>query len=89
MAKVIAFILTLQPDVRQPFLIISTSTALGFWDDELFRFAPSFSVVVYKGNKNVRKNIRDLEFYQGNCPMFQALICSPEVMMEVMLCPSS
>ncbi|XP_022152923.1 uncharacterized protein LOC111020533 isoform X3 [Momordica charantia] len=80
--KVIAFILSLQPDVLRPFLIISTSTALGFWDDELLRFAPSFSAVVYKGNKNIRKNIRDLEFYQGNFPTFQALICSPEVMME-------
>ncbi|XP_022949441.1 helicase protein MOM1 isoform X2 [Cucurbita moschata] len=82
MVKVIAFILTLRPDVLRPFLIISTSTALGSWDDQLLRYAPSFSAVVYKGNKNVRKNIRDLEFYQGNRPLFQALICSPEVMME-------
>ena len=89
MAKIIAFILTLQPDVLRPFLVITTSTALGLWDSELLRFAPSFNAVVYKGNKNVRKNIRDLEFYQGSYPMFQALICSLEVMMEVILCPSS
>ncbi|KAE8652772.1 hypothetical protein Csa_022848 [Cucumis sativus] len=82
MAKIIAFILTLQPDVLRPFLVITTSTALGLWDSELLRFAPSFNAVVYKGNKNVRKNIRDLEFYQGSYPMFQALICSLEVMME-------
>ncbi|KAL5831110.1 hypothetical protein ACOSQ4_016464 [Xanthoceras sorbifolium] len=82
-AKVISFILSLLSDCCQPFLIISTSAALHLWDDEFLRLAPSANVVLYSGNRVVRKNIRTLEFYEGGgCVMFQVLITSPEVLVE-------
>ncbi|KAK7850706.1 helicase protein mom1, partial [Quercus suber] len=80
--KVIAFMLSLQPDAHQPFLIISTSTALYSWDHEFLRLAPSLYVVVYNGNKDMRKFIRTLEFYEDSgCLLFQVLITSPDVIM--------
>ena len=84
--KVIALMLSLQPDAHQPFLIISTSTALYSWDHEFLRLAPSLYVVVYNGNKDMRKFIRTLEFYEDSgCLLFQVLITSPEVIMTVNL----
>ncbi|KAM3692138.1 hypothetical protein ACJW31_08G066000 [Castanea mollissima] len=80
--KVIALMLSLQPDAHQPFLIISTSAALYSWDHEFLRLAPSLYVVVYNGNKDMRKFIRTLEFYEDSgCLLFQVLITSPEVIM--------
>jgi hypothetical protein len=90
--KVIALILSLQPDVHRPFLVISTSAALSAWDQEFLHLAPSLNVVVYSGNKDIRKSIRGLEFYQegghqeGGGLLFQVLITSPEVVMMVYLC---
>lgn len=90
--KVIALILSLQPEVHQPFLVISTSAALSAWDQEFLHLAPSLNVVVYSGNKDIRKSIRGLEFYQegghqeGGGLLFQVLITSPEVVMMVYLC---
>ena len=89
MKVVIALILSLQPDVNQPFLVISTSAALSVWDHLFLRLAPppSLNVVVYSGNKDIRKSIRRLEFCEeGGCIMFQILITSPEVVMMVYLC---
>jgi SNF2 family DNA or RNA helicase len=84
--KVIALMLSLQPDVHQPFLIISTSAALYSWDHEFLRLAPSLYVVVYNGNKDMRKSIRTLEFYEDSgCLLFQVLITSPEIIMMVCL----
>ncbi|KAM3739978.1 hypothetical protein ACB098_08G064300 [Castanea mollissima] len=80
--KVIALMLSLQPDAHQPFLIISTSAALYSWDHEFLCLAPSLYVVVYNGNKDMRKFIRTLEFYEDSgCLLFQVLITSPEVIM--------
>lgn len=85
--KVIALILSLQPDVNRPFLVISTPAALSVWDHEFLHLAPSLNVVVYSGNKDIRKSIRRLEFYEeGGCVLFQILITSPEVVMMVYLC---
>lgn len=84
--KVVAFILSLQSDVCWPFLIITTTAALSSWDDEFFRMAPSTSAVVYKGDRDLRKTIRTLEFYvEGGCIRFQVLITSAEVFIEVFL----
>ncbi|KAG6629446.1 hypothetical protein CIPAW_14G085200 [Carya illinoinensis] len=80
--KVAAFILSLQPDVCRPFLIVSTSAALYSWDQEFLRLAPPLDVVVYSGNKDMRDSIRALEFYdQDGCPLFHVLITTPEVIM--------
>ncbi|XP_059430737.1 helicase protein MOM1 isoform X2 [Corylus avellana] len=80
--KVLALILSLQPDVNRPFLVISTPAALSVWDHEFLHLAPSLNVVVYSGNKDIRKSIRRLEFYEeGGCVLFQILITSPEVVM--------
>lgn len=80
----ILFILSLLPDVGQPFLIISTSNTLHLWEDYFSRIAPSADVVVYNGNNETRKHIRTLEFYEeGGCIMLQVLITSPEVVIEV------
>ncbi|KAK3226957.1 hypothetical protein Dsin_006819 [Dipteronia sinensis] len=82
-AKVISFIFSLLSDCCRPFLIISTSAALHLWDDEFLRLAPSAHVVLYSGTREVRKNIRTLEFYEGGgCIMFQVLITTPEVLVE-------
>lgn len=82
--KVILFILSLLSDVSRPFLIISTSTLLLSWEDEFSRLAPSTDVVVYNGSKEIRTSVRTLEFYEeGGCIMFQALITSPEIVIEV------
>lgn len=84
--KVVAFILSLQPDVSLPFLIISTSAALCDWDDVFFCVARTMNTVVYNGNKDLRARIRKLEFYEGTGGiLFQVLITTPEVALEVAL----
>ncbi|OVA18048.1 SNF2-related [Macleaya cordata] len=81
--KVILFILALQSIVCRPFLIISTSSALSAWEAEFLRLAPSVNVVVYGGSRDVRKNIRMLEFYEeGGCTMFQVLLSPPDALVE-------
>jgi hypothetical protein len=85
--KVIVFILSLQPDAHRPFLVITTSAALSAWDHEFMDLAPPLNVVVYSGDKDIRKSIRRLEFYEeGGCLLFQVLITSPEVVLMVYLC---
>ncbi|CAN1837353.1 Helicase protein MOM1 [Linum perenne] len=80
--KVISFISSLTSTVSQPFLIITTSTALDSWDEEFTRFARCMYTVVYKGDKDVRGSIRSLEFGEGGCVMFQLLITSLEAVIE-------
>uniref|UniRef100_A0A5B7AM86 Putative helicase protein MOM1 isoform X1 n=1 Tax=Davidia involucrata TaxID=16924 RepID=A0A5B7AM86_DAVIN len=81
--KVILFILSLLPDVCQPFLIISTSNALSLWEAGFLHLAPSIEVVVYSGNKDTRRSIRMLEFYEeGGCIMFQVLLSSQDAVVE-------
>ncbi|CAN0898901.1 Helicase protein MOM1 [Linum grandiflorum] len=80
--KVISFISSLTSTVSQPFLIITTSSALESWDEEFARFARCMYTVVYKGNKDVRRSIRSLEFGERGCVMFQLLITSLETVIE-------
>ncbi|XP_016651691.1 PREDICTED: helicase protein MOM1-like isoform X3 [Prunus mume] len=82
-AKVVAFILSLQSDAHRPFLIISTPPTLCCWDNEFFHLAPSIDVVVYSGNKDLRRSIRTIDFDEaGGCMMFQVLVTSPEAIIE-------
>ena len=82
--KVVLFILSLLSNVSQPFLIISTSDSVSLWEDAFSRLAPSINVVVYSGNKDIRRNIRKLEFYEeGGCVMFEVLISPSEAVVEV------
>ncbi|XP_054812483.1 uncharacterized protein LOC129313424 isoform X2 [Prosopis cineraria] len=83
MVKVVAFILSLDSNTCQPFLIISTSAALHLWEDEFSCWAPSLNVIIYGGNKEIRRSIRKLEFYgEGGCLLFQVLIVLPEIIIE-------
>ncbi|XP_077226776.1 uncharacterized protein LOC143860127 [Tasmannia lanceolata] len=80
---VILFLLSLESHVCRPFLIISTVTALPVWEAEFMRLAPSIDVVVYNGNRDVRKSIRALEFYEeGGCEMFQVLLSAYDAIAE-------
>ncbi|XP_058001369.1 helicase protein MOM1 isoform X3 [Hevea brasiliensis] len=81
--KVVSFISSFSSNIFWPFMIITTSTALHLWDEEFFRLAPSVDSVVYHGNKDVRRSIRAVEFYEeGGGIMFEVLITSPEVIAE-------
>lgn len=82
--KVVAFILSLHSDTYRPFLIISTAASLHSWEDEFYQTDPSIDVVIYNGNKEIRNNIRRLEFYdKEQCILFQVLIVAPDVIVEV------
>lgn len=78
--KVISLIQSFQPNTCRPFLIISTSAALHLWDDEFLRLV---NVVVYNGNKDLRRNIRKLESNEGGCPMFRVLVTALDNVVEV------
>ncbi|XP_031384761.1 helicase protein MOM1 isoform X3 [Punica granatum] len=85
MLKVISFITSLQLDACHPFLIISSSNSLNLWDVEFFRLARSTNLVVYNGDKELRKSIRNLEFPEkGGATMFQVLISAPRAVAEDM-----
>ncbi|MED6198358.1 hypothetical protein PIB30_065626 [Stylosanthes scabra] len=81
--KLISFILSLHCKVTRPFLIISTSSALAVWEREFSHLAPSANLVIYKGNKDVRRSIRTLEFYNDdNGILFQILLSSSDIVVE-------
>ncbi|KAJ1376078.1 Zinc finger, PHD-type, partial [Sesbania bispinosa] len=81
--KVILFILSLNCNVKKPFLIISTSTGLSVWETEFSHLAPSANLVVYKGNKDVRSGIRALEFSnEHGGVLFQILLSSSDIVVE-------
>ncbi|KAE9585450.1 hypothetical protein Lal_00018220 [Lupinus albus] len=81
--KVILFILSLHCIVERPFLIISGSTALSVWETEFLHLAPSVNLVVYKGDKNARSSIRELEFYNDDGSiLFQILLVSSDIVVE-------
>ncbi|XP_028808088.1 helicase protein MOM1 isoform X2 [Neltuma alba] len=83
MVKMVAFISSLVSNTCRPFLIISTSAALHLWEYEFSCWAPSLNVVIYSGNKEIRRSIRKLEFYgEGGCLLFQVLIVLPEIIIE-------
>lgn len=76
----VSLIQSFQLKTCRPFLIISTLAALHLWDDEFLRLV---NVVVYNGNKDLRRSIRNLEFNEGGCPMFQVLITTLDIVVEV------
>ncbi|XP_019444329.1 PREDICTED: chromodomain-helicase-DNA-binding protein 3-like isoform X2 [Lupinus angustifolius] len=81
--KVILFILSLHCNVERPFLIISGSTSLSMWETEFLHLAPSVNLVVYKGDKNAKSSIRELEFYNDDGSiLFQILLVSYDVIIE-------
>lgn len=83
-AKSILFILSLQCYACQPSLIITTSGSLPLWQSAFGRLAPSLNVVMYEGDKDVRKIIRNLEFYEeSGCLTFQVLLADHEAIIEV------
>ncbi|XP_024028326.1 helicase protein MOM1 isoform X1 [Morus notabilis] len=81
--KSISLIKSFQSNACRPFLIISTSASLHLWDDEFLRLAPQVNVVVYNGNKDLRRSIRKVEFYgEGGCLILQVLITTLEIVVE-------
>lgn len=83
--KVVLFILSFQGDLKQPFLIITPSSALSLWEAEFSHWASCENIVVYQGNSDIRATIRTLEFYnEGGCIMFQVLLSPLEVVIEVL-----
>ena len=81
--KIISLVQSFQSNTCGPFLIISTSAALRSWDAAFLQLAPCLNVVVYSGDKNLRKSIRKLEFYEGGCIIFEVLITTLEFVLEV------
>ncbi|ONK79623.1 uncharacterized protein A4U43_C01F8260 [Asparagus officinalis] len=81
--KPILFISSLKSHTCQPILVISTIASLSLWETDFMRLAPSINVVVYTGNKNIRKLIRTSEFYdEGGRIMFQVLLSHPDAVIE-------
>lgn len=80
--KTILFSMSILPDVCQPLLIVSTSASLSLWEAKFNRLAPSINVVVYNGEKDVRKQIQDLEFYENGLVTFQVLLSHPDAILE-------
>ncbi|KAF0911649.1 hypothetical protein E2562_011655 [Oryza meyeriana var. granulata] len=80
--KTILFAMSILPDVCQPLLIVSTSASFSLWEAKFNRLAPSINVVVYNGEKDVRKQIQDLEFYENGSVMFQVLLSHPDAILE-------
>lgn len=82
--KTVFFILSLKPCVSLPVLIISTSQQIIHWEAEFLKLDPSLNVVVYVGEKNVRRNIEMLEFYEdGGSVMIEVLLSTPNAIIEV------
>jgi chromodomain-helicase-DNA-binding protein 3 len=75
--------MSILPDVCRPLLIVSTSASLALWEAKFNRLAPSINVVVYNGEKGVRKTIQDLEFYEKDSVMLQVLLSHPDAIIEV------
>ncbi|XP_062224344.1 uncharacterized protein LOC133922851 isoform X2 [Phragmites australis] len=80
--KTILFVLTVLPDVCQPFLLVTTAS-LALWKAEFNRFAPCINVVVYDGEKDARKLIKKLEFDEnGSHVMLHILLAHPDSILE-------
>ncbi|KAM0941864.1 putative DNA helicase chromatin regulator PHD family [Dioscorea sansibarensis] len=81
--KSILFISSIYLDCCRPFLIISTANALSSWETEFLRLVPSMNVVAYCGNKDARRIIRTLEFYNSaGGILFQVLLSNYDVVAE-------
>ncbi|KAG2608795.1 uncharacterized protein LOC120702311 isoform X2 [Panicum virgatum] len=80
--KTILFVTSVLPHICRPLLIVSTSASLSLWETKFSRLASSINVVVYNGEKDVRKSIRDLEFYEDGSVMLQVLLSHPDAILE-------
>ncbi|CAN6192249.1 unnamed protein product [Urochloa humidicola] len=80
--KTILFVTSILPHICRPLLIVSTSSSLSLWETKFSRLAASINVVVYNGEKDVRKSIRDLEFYEDGSVMLQVLLSHPDAILE-------
>ncbi|RLM55318.1 hypothetical protein C2845_PM10G00980 [Panicum miliaceum] len=80
--KTILFVMSILPHICRPVLIVSASASLSLWETKFSRLAASINVVVYNGEKDVRKSIRDLEFYEDGSVMLQVLLSHPDAILE-------
>ncbi|CAL4938394.1 unnamed protein product [Urochloa decumbens] len=80
--KTILFVTSILPHICRPLLIVSSSSSLSLWETKFSRLAASINVVVYNGEKDVRKSIRDLEFYEDGSVMLQVLLSHPDAIIE-------
>ncbi|KAL6846925.1 hypothetical protein ACP4OV_022778 [Aristida adscensionis] len=80
--KTILFVMSIMSDICRPLLIVSTSASLSLWEAKFNRLAASINVVVYNGEKGVRKSIQDLEFYENGSMMLQVLLSHPDAISE-------
>ncbi|KAF8775853.1 hypothetical protein HU200_004246 [Digitaria exilis] len=80
--KTILFVMSILPHICRPLLIVSTSASISLWETKFSRLAASINVVVYNGEKDVRKSIRDLEFCEDGSVMFQVLLSHPDAILE-------
>ncbi|KAG0498767.1 hypothetical protein HPP92_003458 [Vanilla planifolia] len=58
----VLFALSLQSHSYGPFLIITTTSSLPLWLAEFAHLAPSLNVVMYQGDKHVRRLLQNLNF---------------------------
>ncbi|KAK8915883.1 Helicase protein MOM1 [Platanthera zijinensis] len=81
--RAIMFVLSLQSHACQPSLIITTPGSLQLWQADFRRLAPSMNVIIYQGDKHVRKLIQNVEFYdKSGRLMFQVLLADPKAIVE-------
>lgn len=83
--KTILFVTSILPHICRPLLIVSTSAFISLWETKFSRLAASINIVVYNGEKDVRKSIRDLEFCDDGSVMFQVLLSHHDAIVEVTL----
>ncbi|KAL0904212.1 hypothetical protein M5K25_026292 [Dendrobium thyrsiflorum] len=82
-SKSVLFVLSLQSHACRPSLIITTSGSLQLWRVDFLRLAPSMNVIMYQGDKDARKMIQNLEFYEESGRlMFQVLLADPKAVVE-------
>ncbi|KAL8154459.1 hypothetical protein V2J09_012219 [Rumex salicifolius] len=81
-AHIIYFILALQPNVSRPFLVMVPSSSISKWEAEFSFVASSVNTVVYNGNRDARRLIRTLEFYDGPHVMFTVLLSTLDIISE-------
>lgn len=80
--RIVLYILSFS-NLTKPFLVITSSNYLSHWEAEFSQLEPSIDVLVYTGNKDNRKGIRNSGFYEkGGQIMFQVLLSSMEVVVE-------
>ena len=85
--KVAFFVSSLLDKLKEPILILADSSALSLWETEFSKWSKLIRVLTYKGNKDVRADIRASElFSQNGSVMCQVLLSSPDDLVEVHNC---